>query len=346
MATETTRGAAHGDASVDETLIRLLTGMWAMKSVATGARLGVFDALAGGPRSAGALAREIHAEPLATSRLLRALASLGTLEGRSDGSFALTGTGERLRSGVPGTFRDAFIAESDRLHWRSWEDLAEAVRTGRPRPAQVFGVPAFDYYAQNREEGEQFGRAMENLSRFVAAAVLEAYDFSAAGTIMDVGGGNGSLALAILARHPAVKGKIADLPYIEPQAKAGIAAAGAAGRCAFEPSDVFQRVPGGADLLILKSVLHDWNDEECIRILKNCRAAIEPGGRILLVEILVPEEMGADFVMLMDLNMLVMTGGRERTAREYGTLLEAAGFGKARVIPTRSPMSLLEARPA
>jgi len=346
MATEETREAAHGDPSVDETLIRLLTGMWAMQSVAAGARLGAFDALAEGPRSAEAVAREIHADPSATSRLLRALAGLGALAAGADGRYALTAVGERLRRGVPGTLRDAFIAESDRVHWRSWEDLAEAVRTGRPRPVQVFGMPAFDYYGQNREEGEQFGRAMENFSRFVAEAVLEAYDFSGVRTVMDVGGGNGSLALAILARHPGMKGKIADLPYIEPQAKASIAAAGAAGRCAFEASDFFRKVPGGADLQVMKSILHDWNDEECVRLLTNCRASLEPGGRLLVVEMLVPEAAGPDFVTLMDLNMLVMTGGRERTAREYDALFESAGFGKARVIPTRSPMSLLETRPA
>jgi hypothetical protein len=347
LTTETAReAAAHGEPSVDETLIRLLTGMWAMQSVAAAARLGVFDALAGGPRSADAVAREIHADPLATRRLLRALAGLGAVALGGDDRFGLTAVGERLREGVPGTFRDAFIAESDRVHWRSWEVLAEAVRTGRPRPAQVFGTPAFDYYSQNREEGEQFGRAMENFSRFVAASILDAYDFSGVRTIMDVGGSNGSLILAILARHPEMKGKIADLPYIEPQAKANIAAAGVAGRCAFEASDFFHKVPGGADLQVMKSILHDWNDEECVRLLRNCRASLEPGGKLLVVEMLVPEAAGPDFVTLMDLNMLVMTGGRERTAREYDALFEAAGFGRARVIPTRSPVALLETRPA
>lgn len=347
MARETTRDeAAQGGSSVEETLGRLLSGMWAMQSVAAGARLGVFDALGGGPRHAEAVAREIHAEPLATARLLRALAGLGILEPKGDGRFGLTEAGERLRKGVPGTFRDFFVAESDRLHWRSWENLDEAIRTGRPRPVPVFGLPAFDYYGQNREEGEQFGRAMENVARFAAAAVLEAYDFSGVRTIMDVGGGNGSLALAILGRYPGMRGKIADLPYIEAQAKSAIAAAGAAARCDFEAGSFFERVPAGADLHVMKSVLHDWNDEECVRLLKNGRAALAPGGRLLVVEMLVPEEPGPGLVTLMDLNMLVMTGGRERTAREYDALFEAAGYVGARIIPTHSPFSLLETRPA
>ena len=347
MAKETTRdAAAQGGSSVEETLARLLTGMWAMQSVAAGARLGIFDALGGGPRSAEAIAREIHAEPLATARLMRALSSLGILVREDDGRFGLTEAGERLRKGVPGTFRDFFIGESDRMHWRSWENVDEAVRTGRPRPVEVFGLPAFDYYAQNREEGEQFGRAMENASQLAAAAMLEAYDFAGVRTILDVGGGNGSMALAILGRHPRMKGKIADLPYIEPQAKSAIAAAGAAGRCDFEAGSFFERVPAGADLHLMKSVLHDWNDEECVRLLKNCRAALAPEGRLVVVEMLVPEEMGPGLVTLMDLNMLVMTGGRERTAKEYDALFEAAGYVKARIIPTRSPFSLLETRPA
>ena len=186
---------------------------------------------------------------------------------------------------------------------------------------------------------------MQNVSNFAAAAVLEAYDFSNVRAIMDVGGGNGSMALAILGKYPDMKGKVVDLPYIEAQAKQTIQAAGAAGRCAFEAADFFQAVPKGADLQILKFILHDWTDEECVRILTRCREALAPGGRILLVEMLVPEEIRPDFVMLMDLNMLVMTGGRERTAKEFEKVLADAGFAATRVIPTGSPFSLIESRP-
>jgi ubiquinone/menaquinone biosynthesis C-methylase UbiE len=186
---------------------------------------------------------------------------------------------------------------------------------------------------------------MQNISRFAAAAVLEAYDFSGVRTIMDVGGGNGSLALAILEKYPEMKGKVVDLPYIEPQAKLGIQAAGAAHRCEFESADFFKGVPTGADLQALKFILHDWTDEECVQILRCCRAALAPGGRILIVEMLVPEEIRPDFVMLMDLNMLVMTGGRERTAKEFEKVLNDAGFEMTRVIPTKSPFALIEGRP-
>jgi hypothetical protein len=320
--------------------------MWAMQSVAAAARLGFFDALAETAKTPEEVAASASTDAGATARLLRGLASAGLLERRADGRYALTEVGQRLRTGVPGTFRDAFIAESDPVHWQSWEQMADSVRTGKPRPAEVFGAPAFDWYAKNPDHGEQFGRAMQNISRFAAGAVLEAYDFSDVRTIMDVGGGNGSLALAILEKYPAMKGKVVDLPYIEDAANAGIRAAGAPGRCAFQSCDFFQNVPRGADLQVLKFILHDWTDEECVRILTNCRQALEPGGRLLIVEMLVPPEIRPDFVMWMDLNMLVMTGGRERTEEDFGRLLSRAGFRLTRVIPTQSPFFLLEARPA
>lgn len=337
----------HEDApSTDEVLIRLLTGMWAMKSIAVAARLCIPDLLSDGGKTADEIAASAKVDAGAAARLLRGLASVGVLERRDGGRYVLTEVGERLRSGVPGTFRDAFIAEADLVHWQSWEHLEDSVRSGRPRPAEVVGMPAFDWYAKNPEEGQQFGRAMENVSRFAASAVLEAYDFSDVKTIMDVGGGNGSLALAILETHPEMRGKIADLPYMQEQAHAGIRAAGAAGRCAFEACDFFESVPKGADLHVLKFILHDWTDEECVRILERCRQSLAPGGRLLVVEMLIPEEIRPDFVMLMDLNMLALTGGRERTQEEFGRLFESSGFRLSRVVPTKSPFFLLEGRPA
>lgn len=348
MTTKTDATEASPDAppTAEQILIPLLTGMWATQSVAAAARLGLFDAIGESSRTAGDVAAAAATDPDATARLLRGLASVGLLERRADGRYALTEVGQRLRTGVPGTFRDAFIAETDPAHWQSWEHMADSVRTGKPRPAEVLGGPAFDWYAKNPEHGEQFGKAMQNVSRFAAGAVLEAYDFSGVRTMMDVGGGNGSLALAILERYPAMKGKVVDLPYIEDAAKAAIRAGGASGRCGFQACDFFESVPRGADLQVLKFILHDWTDEECVRILTRCREALEPGGRVLIVEMLVPPEIRPDFVMLMDLNMLVVTGGRERTEEEFGRLLSRAGFRSPRVIPTKSPFSLIEARPA
>ncbi|MDQ2869452.1 MAG: acetylserotonin O-methyltransferase [Acidobacteriota bacterium] len=331
--------------SPDEILIPLFTGMWAMQAVATAARLGIPDLLAAGPRTPEDVAAEAGTNPRATSRLLRALANLRLASPLAGGRYELTAAGERLRTGVPGTFKDAFIAETDEVHWQSWARAADAVRTGAPRPQAVFGMPAFDYYAKHREEGEQFGLAMENISRFAAHAVLEAYDLSGARTILDVGGGNGSMAIAILEKYREARGIVFDLPYIEGHAKERIRDLGVEGRCRFEPGDFFERVPKGADVHLMKFILHDWNDEESLRVLRNSRGAIEGGGRLVLIEMVVPEGDRSDMVHLMDLNMLVMTGGLERTAAEYGALLGQAGFRLERVIPTASPFSVVEARP-
>ena len=344
MATETNDVSAAAGPPTEQILIGLLTGAWATQTVAAAARLGVPDLLAKGPKTADELARSAGTNASAMLRLLRGLASVGVLERGGGERYALTPVGERLRSDVHGSFRDAFIAETDHVHLRSWEHLADAVRTGLPRPKALFGMPAFDYYAKNPAEGEQFGKAMQNLSRFAADAVLEAYDFSGVRTVMDVGGGSGSLALAVLGRHPHLKGKVVDLPYIGDAARENIRAAGVADRCAFEAADFFRAVPAGADLHVLKSVLHDWTDEECVRILRACREALPSDGRVLVVEMLVPEEIRPDFVMLMDLNMLVMTGGRERTAPEFGKLLSQAGLEMTRVIPTHSPFFLMEGK--
>jgi SAM-dependent methyltransferase len=331
--------------SVEQTLIPLLSGMWAMRAVAAAGRLRIFDALASGPRSAAEVAAQLKTHPGATARLMRALANLGVLTAPSGGRFALTAAGDRLRSDHPATLRDMFIAESDTLHWGSWARLEAAVETGKPQPKEVFGVPAFDYYGAHPDEGRQFGQAMENISRFAAHAVLEAYDFSDARTIMDVGGGNGSMVISILQRHPATatRGLVFDLPYIEPSARESIRAAGLEDRCRFEAGSFFERAPEGADVHVLKFILHDWSDEESVRLLERCRAALAPGGRMVVIETLVPDHNRPEMVHLMDLNMLVMTGGLERTEAEYAALFARAGLRLSRAVPTSGPFSVLEA---
>jgi len=345
MSTEVIAGHEQAELSPDRVAIRLLTGMWAMQAAASAARLGIPDIIGDGAKTPDEVANAAGTHPGATRRLLRGLASLGVFS-REDGErYRVTDVGRFLRSDTPGSLKDMFIGESDTVHWRSWERLDDAVRTGDPRPKAVFGTPAFDYYGAHPEEGAQFGKAMENVSKFAATAVLGAYDFSGARTIMDVGGGNGSMTIAILERTPEVRGLVVDLPYIEGPARERIRAAGLESRMRFEPVNFFERVPQGADVHMLKFILHDWNDEESVQILKNCRAAIAPDGRLVAVEMVVPEQIQPDFVHVMDLNMLVMTGGLERTAKEYETLFAKAGFRLSRVVPTESPFSVIEARP-
>jgi hypothetical protein len=343
MATETT---VHDDqaAAADRAVMDLLAGMWRTQAMATAARLSIPDLLAGGPLTADEIASKTGAHPGATRRLLRMLAGIGVFSA-VNGRYALTEISERLREDRPGTLKHMFIAETDGVHWRCWEKVVDAVRTGLPRPLPVFGMPAFDYYGKHKDEGEEFGRAMANVSGFASRAVLEAYDFGGLKTICDIGGGNGSMVLAILEKYRGMRGIVADLPYIGDQAQESIRAAGASDRCCFEATDFFRSVPQGADGHLLKFVLHDWNDEECAAILKNCRAAIAPGGRLMALEIIVPEESRPDFSHFMDMNMLVMTGGMERTEKEYAALLARGGFRLARVVPA-SAFSLIEALPA
>ena len=332
-------------AGTEKALMQILTGAWVTQAVATAARLGIADLLVSGPKTAEELATAAKADPSAVGRLMRALTGLGVFAPSQGGKYGLTDLSERMREDFPGSLKHMFIAETDELHWRSWEKVADAVRTGQPRPQAVFDMPAFDYYAKNVKEGEQFGRAMESVSGFAADAVLEAYDFDGIRTLADVGGGNGSMALAVLGRYPEMRGIVCDLPYIEKQAAERIEAAGAAGRCAFEAGDFFERAPQGADAHLLKFILHDWNDEDSIRILRSCRAALPPAGRLLVIEVVVPEENRPDFSHWMDLNMLVMTGGKERTAAEYESLFRRGGFRLERIVPTAGPFSVIDARP-
>lgn len=329
-----------------QALVQMLTGAWTTQLVAAVARLGIPDRLAmAQPQSSEQIARAVGADIGALSRVMRALASIGVFADVGSGLYSLTSVGERLRSDHPESMRDFFLAETDDVHRRSWSALVDAIRTGLPQPAAVFGTTVFDYYARHGEEGQQFGRAMENISAMSAHGVLANYDFGSARLIIDVGGGNGSFVRAIVQQHRQPTGVVVDLPYMESQAVASIEHDRLGNRCRFEAHDIFESVPAGGDIYLLRFILHDWNDDESARILKTLRAAMAPAGRVLIVEMLVPDTNEPGFVQLMDINMLVMTGGRERTATEYGALCAAAGLRLVRTIATGTPFVVLEAEP-
>lgn len=332
--------------ATDQALVQMLTGAWTTQLIAAVARLGIPDQLAiAQPQSSEQLARTVDADAGALHRVMRALTSLGVFADDGSGQYALTRISERLRSGQSGSMRDFFLAETDDVHRRSWDALVSAIRTGLPQPLAVLGASVFDYYSKHVEEGEQFGRAMQNVSAISASGVLANYDFSSARLIVDVAGGNGSFLRAILQQHQQTTGVVVDLPYMESQALASIELDGLQNRCRFEACDIFKAVPSGGDIYLLRFILHDWNDAESRRILQTIRTAIPLGGRVLTVEMLVPETNEPGFVQLMDINMLVMTGGRERTAAEYRDLYAAAGFQLVRTIPTGTPFFILEGEP-
>jgi hypothetical protein len=327
-----------------QVLMQISQGMWVAQAVAAAARLGIADALAQSqPQESTTLARAVGADARALAWLLRALASVGVLAEPLPHQYTLTPVGELLRSDIPDSMRDWLIAETDTPHWQAWGQLSEGVRSGQTVVPQLFGMHIYEYYAAHPEDRACFSRAMGNISALVAQGTVQHYDFSRTQHIVDVGGADGGLLLAILDVNPHVRGTVFDRPHVVEAARQAIHAKHYQLRCEVVGGDFFQAVPSGADLYVLKFILVDWKDEEALRILQNCRTAIVPNGKLLVIEMTIPDDNRPSAAQLFDLNMLVMTGGQERMVSEYGALLAKARFRLARVIPTGSPFHVLEA---
>jgi hypothetical protein len=232
------------------------------------------------------------------------------------------------------------------IHYQAWGDLLQSVRTGSPAFNKVFGAGLFEYLQRNAEAADAFNSGMTDLSSLLAYAVLMAYDFSGLSSLVDIGGGQGKLLRRIIELNSGIKGMVFDLePAIE-AAKQNLRSDACGGRCAAVAGDFFASVPEGADAYILCGVIHDWDDDHSIRILRNCHTAMSKNGRLLLVEMVLPQAGENCFSKLLDLNMLVMTGGRERTRAEFADLLNAAGFRLAKIVPTIAPQCVIEAIPS
>ena len=271
---------------------------------------------------------------------MRLLAAEGIFAEEASGTFAQTPLSDALRADASGSPRD-FLRMIGREPFLAWARLLDAVRTGRPSFELVFGAPRFDWLAQNPEAAALFQAAMVALGGDVVEPIATGYEFGALGVVVDVGGGHGSLLSAILARHPSVEGILFDLPAGVAAAEAGLG--GPLPRCKLVAGDFFESVPEGADVYLMKKVLHDWSDDDAVRILVNCRRAMAPGGRVLVAETVVPPGNTPDPIKVMDVNMLVVTGGRERTADEFAALFARAGLAAGRVVPTGSRICILEA---
>lgn len=328
-------------------LLDLLSGAWMAQAISVAARLGIADLLRdGSPRSPEALAEAAGAHALSLRRVLRALASLGIFAEDAEGRFALTPLAAPLRSDAPDTLRAYAVMQGEQWVWRSLGEMLHSARTGRPGFEAVYGMPLFDYYAAHPEAGRISAEAQSSRSASENAAILAAYDFSTARTVVDLGGGQGSLLAAILRAHPAARGVLFDLPHVVAMARPLLEAAGLAGRCEAVAGDFFAAVPPGGDVYLMKKVVHDWDDATTLAILRRCRAAIPPDGRMLLAELVIPPGNGPSYAKRLDLLMLAYTGGRERTEAEHGALLAAAGFALRRVVSTATAVSLVEAVPA
>ncbi|TDC56288.1 methyltransferase [Actinomadura sp. KC345] len=329
-------------------LLDLAFGYMPAQMLHVAAEIGLADALADGPRPSAELARETGTHAPSLYRLLRGLTGLGVVEQKERDLFALTAEGQRLRTDAPDSIRALVRLFCGPDVWRTWGDMTETLRTGEYAWKRVTGTTSFEYFESNEELSATFNEAMAEHTRAVAPGIIEAHDFGRYGTVADLGGGDGTLLAAILRANPGLRGMLFDLP-------AGLAAASGpledvADRAETVPGDFFEAVPEGADAYVLKSVIHDWHDEKATAILRNVRAAMRPDARVLVLEQVMPEIVTPETrgVVHNDLNMLVSTGGRERTEAEFRELLEGAGLTAVSLTGPLPPSAyhVIEARPA
>jgi O-methyltransferase domain/Dimerisation domain len=328
------------------TLRRLVNGYQATQAIHVAAVLGLADLLAGGPRDAGDLAAATATHPASLARLARALAALGVLADAGDGRYALTPLGDCLRTDARDPLGDWAAFVGRRPHWQAWGHLEHSVRTGETAFPALHGSDVWTFRAEQPEEGAAFDGAMTAIARRATGAVLEAYDFSDFGVVVDVGGGAGAFLAAVLAAEPTLRGVLVDRPGVVAGAPALLARAGVAERCEIVVASFFERVPAGGDAYVLKSILHDWEDPEATAILRTLRAAIPAHGVVLVIERDLDAPGAAVDATLSDLNMLVNTGGRERTRAEYEALLGAGGFALRRIVPVGGGLHVVEAASA
>jgi len=327
-------------------LIQMATAPWAFRLVYVAAELRLPDLLAEGARSAQELAPATGTHAPSLHRVLRALASLGLFTEGAEGRFALTPLGAALRSGAPGSARATVLTLGARWFTHPLEELLYSVQTGKPAFDKIHGMPAFDWLAKHPEQASLFSETMVGFHGMEPAAVAAAYDFSGLRTIADVGGATGNLLATILSRYPAPRGILFDLPHVVRDAPALLRERNVMDRVRIEAGSFFERVPTGADAYLLSHVIHDWGEEQCLAILGHCRRAMKPDNRLLIIEMVLPPGDTPHPGKMLDIVMLSLPGGQERTEPEYRALLDNAGFRMARVVPTQSAVSVVEAFPA
>jgi hypothetical protein len=320
-------------------LFQMMSGYWVSQAVYVAAKLGIADVIQDSPVSCEQIARraQVHADSL--FRLLRALESIGICKRKKE-KYSLTAHGRLLRSDVPGSLRSMALTLGE-IHYQAWGNLVHSVRTGQPAFDDVFQAGLFQHLSERTDDGSIFNAAMSDFSGLVSCAVGLAYDFSGARSVIDVGGGHGRFLRTILQMNDHLEGMVFDLPSVTSGANGHLS--GMNGRCTKVSGDFFAAVPSGADIYILCGVIHDWNDDRSIAVLRNCREAMTDASRILVVEMIVPGDRPS-FSTLLDLNMLVMSGGRERMEPEFRTLFHRAGLEVTRIVSTLSPHKIIEGR--
>jgi hypothetical protein len=324
-------------------LIQMGRAFIVSRTVYAAAKLGLADQLSSGPKSAAELADPMHLHAPSLHRLMRTLASLGILTERPEQRFALTNLGEALKTGARGSARSTLMFIGSPWFQSGWDNMVHSVQTGDPGFEKAQGVSFFDYLAQHPEDASRFSKAMVGIHSQEPPAVAAAYDFSTFETIVDVGGATGNMLAAVLSNHVGPRGILFDRPHVVKDAPALLDAKGVSDRVTIETGDFFKSVPAGADCYILSHILHDWSEDQCLTILGHARKAMNAAGRLLIVEMVLPAGDAPHLGKMLDMVMLVQMGGQERTGADYELLLSKAGFRLARVVPTNSAASIVEA---
>jgi SAM-dependent methyltransferase len=340
-------GMGRGDGEQSPTIVlrRLVDGYQISQALYVVATLGIADLLGDGCRTSDDLAEQVGAHAESLHRVLRALASVGVLRDHDDRSFSLTAVGQCLRSDAPQPVGGwaAFIGRP--YQWTAWGHLLDGVLSGKTAFVSVHGISGWEYRAQHPEENAIFDRAMTDLTRRVSESIVDAHDFARYGTVMDVGGGRGALLAALLRRHPHLRGILFDQPHVVAGSADVLDAASMRSRCEIVAGSFFDGVPPGADAYILKTVLHDWEDEHARRILRQCRRAMTDGGVLVLAEWDLGGPCAARDAKFSDLNMMVGNGGRGRTVGQFASLLRDTGFRLESHTPTPIGLAVMECLP-
>ncbi len=324
-------------------MMQMIFGFSLSRSISVAAQLGVADHLTDGAKTTDELAQTLGVHGRSLYRMLRALASAGIFSEDTDKRFSLTPLADMLRSDHPQSLRAFAHMMAGEVTYKTWQGLHYGVQTGERAFDHLFGEPIFDWYQKNSSEGKIFNDAMTSMSLGSGGVVVSGYDFSGINKIVDVGGGHGLLLAAILEKYPQMQGVLFDMPYVMEDAKKILASRGIADRCEIVTGDFFATAPAGSDAYIMKHIIHDWSDDECVKILSHCRAGLNEGGKVLVVEMVLPEGNAPAVSKFLDLQMLLVLSGCERTESEYRALFDRAGLELTRVIPTPSPYSVLEA---
>jgi hypothetical protein len=332
-----------GPQSPQAQLVEMAMAHWVSRLIYVAAELNLADHLDGEMKTAAELAAPTGTDAPSLYRLMRTLSSLGLFSEDSVHRFSLTPMGKALKTGAADSVRTSVLTLAGDVFTRAHEQLLYSVRTGKSGFEKVFGAPLFEWLAKHQAEAAMFNETMVGIHGAEPAAVAEAYDFSDFDTITDVGGSTGNMLTTILRRHRKPRGTLFDLPHVVRDAPALIEARGLTDRVNIEAGSFFERVPGGSDVYLLSHIIHDWSEEECLAILRNCRRAMKPQARLLIIEMVLAAGDAPHPGKLLDMIMLTIPGGQERTEEEYRKLLEKAGLRLNRVVPTRSAVAIVEA---